>query len=77
LLDTLNSFLDDSGLRDIMHIWLIRYVHPNVPLVSDGAAQGWCVLVLSWSASRRKLSRSGFRIFGDGLNILEILEVSL
>jgi hypothetical protein len=32
-------------------------VHPNVPLVSDGAAQGWGgnVLVLSWLASGREI----------------------
>jgi hypothetical protein len=35
----------------------IRYVHPNVPLVSDGAVQGWDgnVLVLSWLASGREV----------------------
>ena len=35
----------------------VRWLHPNVTLVSDEAAQGWGanVLVMSWLASRREI----------------------
>jgi hypothetical protein len=50
-----------------------------VTLVLDGAAHEWDanVLVINWLASGREIVKKCFRIFGDGLNILEILEVSL